>query len=970
MGTPDTEKHSTFNIQRSTLNVIRTELPLRRHWKLNVECSLLNVLLFILLAIPAASNAQETLRQYLSGKGKDDAVPWKFQCTSGANSGVWTNIPVPSQWDVLGFGSLSYKKDATNAWSEKGLYEREFTVPTNLLGRRIFIVFDGVMTDASAKVNGQSAGPVHQGAFYQFRYDITKLVKYGETNLLEVEVAKHSANESVNNAERLADYWVFGGIFRPVYLEAVPEQFIERVAINAKADGAFAMNVFVNGPTNADTIEAQVLGMDGKPVGEKVKVTLAGDSSKMEIKTQIASPKTWTAETPNLYQVRVELKRGDQVLHRTHQRFGFRTMEVRDGDGLYVNGKRVVLKGANRHSFWPDSGRTLSTKVLRMDIELMKDMNMNAVRMSHYPPDAEFLDMCDELGLYVLDELGGWHKAYDTQVGTKLVEEMIARDVNHPSILFWDNGNEGGWNTNLDHLFAEFDPQQRRVLHPWHPFSGVNTAHYLGYDNAATAASGKAMFYRGGTESVDTNNARKYIYMPTEFLHGLYDGGAGAGLEDYWQMMSAGPVNGGGFIWALVDEGVKRPDTGQLDLAGNQAPDGIVGPYREREGSFYTIKEIWSPIQVERDNARTFTVENHFSFLDANQCTFTLELRKYPAAFEQGSDFDTVADEAVEVPSIPPGGKGTIKIPALKADDRVDAWALRVNDPSGREIWTWIWPRREAGDLTKFMNVPAPQKAVGTETGDAVEIKSGDLVVKISKRTGLLTEISRGGDHISLSNGPRLISTNFTLKGIRADEDGPDYIVSAKFNGDLKSILWRVHGNGWVRCEFTYTATGTNDFLGVIFDYPEDYVKGKRWMGDGPYRVWKNRVRGVTFGVWENLYNDTITGYRDWDYPEFKGCFANVRWLQLDTTEDAITVVPENVPFVQVLTPGQAPDNLVANTGINLPKAGLGLLHAIPAIGTKFKDARSSGPQSQPTVANGEYSGAVNFYFGDLPDGD
>jgi hypothetical protein len=179
-----------------------------------------------------------------------------------------------------------------------------------------------------------------------------------------------------------------------------------------------------------------------------------------------------------------------------------------------------------------------------------------------------------------------------------------------------------------------------------------------------------------------------------------------------------------------------------------------------------------------------------------------------------------------------------------------------------------------------------------------------------------------------------------------------------------------VHGNGWVRCEFRYTATGTNDFLGVIFDYPEDYVKGKRWMGDGPYRVWKNRVRGVTFGVWENLYNDTITGYRDWDYPEFKGCFANVRWLQLDTTEDAITVVPENVPFVQVLTPGQAPDNLVANTGINLPKAGLGLLHAIPAIGTKFKDARSSGPQSQPTVANGEYSGAVNFYFGDLPDGD
>src|SRR5262249_47212078 len=151
----------------------------------------------------------------------------------------------------------------------------------------------------------------------------------------------------------------------------------------------------------------------------------------------------------------------------------FRTIEVRPGDGFYVNGKRVILKGANRHSFWPTSGRALSAKISRDDVLLMKEMNFNAVRMSHYPPDEHFLDACDQFGLYVLDELAGWQKSYDTPTARRLVGEMIRRDVNHPSILFWDNGNEGGWNKEVDDDFAIWDPQKRFVLHPWDPFRGV-----------------------------------------------------------------------------------------------------------------------------------------------------------------------------------------------------------------------------------------------------------------------------------------------------------------------------------------------------------------------------------------------------------------------------------------------------------------------------------------------------------------
>src|SRR6185312_14611003 len=243
----------------------------------------------------------------------------------------------------------NYQKDLPSAFDEKGLYAHNFTVPASWSGHRIFLVFDGVMTDTSAKLNGQSVGPMHQGSFYRFKYEVTSLVKIGDTNRLEVTVAKHSENASVNNAERNADFWVFGGIFRPVYLEAVPQQFIERVAIDARADGHFSADVYLNGVTNADQVEAQIQTLDGKNVGSPFTAKIDGE--KIALNSDTPSPKLWNAETPNLYTVEFRLKHGDEIIHTIHQRFGFRTFEVRDGDGLYLNGRRVILKGVDRHSF-------------------------------------------------------------------------------------------------------------------------------------------------------------------------------------------------------------------------------------------------------------------------------------------------------------------------------------------------------------------------------------------------------------------------------------------------------------------------------------------------------------------------------------------------------------------------------------------------------------------------------------------
>jgi len=834
----------------------RASLPTasRRHSRLTVCVTTL--LAMWILALPAL--AQETEVQFLSGHGKDDAVPWKFLCTSGANSGRWTNLPVPAQWDVQGFGTVPYQKDLTNAFDEKGLYAHEFTVPAGWSGRRIFLVFEGVMTDTEARLNDQSVGPVHQGGFYCFKYEVTPLVKWGGTNRLEVTVAKHSATASINNAERTADYGVFGGIYRPVYLEAVPPQCIEQVAIDAKADGRFAADLALGGLTNADEVEAQIQTLEGKDVGAAFAASLDGSPGPqpgavqnadtnapgrrptLRLRMAIPSPRLWTAETPNLYQAEFRLKQKGLVLHQVRQRFGFRTLEVRDGDGLYVNGHKVILKGANRHWFWPDSGRCLSEAVQRLDINTLKNANMNAVRRSQYPPDAQFLDLCDELGLYVLDDLAGWQQHYDDEVGRKLVPEMVVRDVNHPCILFWDNGNEGGLNTNLDKLF------------------------------------------------------------------------------------------------------------------------------RQCEGSYYAIKEIWSPIQVTRASNVVFEVENHFDFTDTRDCRFTWQLRNFATPLMTNTSFNVLRAGVLESPAIPPGETGIIKLSAA-ASKNADALALRVADPFGRELWTWVW-RLRSGDTYRLTQEPALHHAIPAMTNGVITITAGELTASFSPDTGLLLGVRRGTQTFSLTNGPRLAMGSAKLRQLHFDDDGPDAFVSAKFDGDLKSVLWRVNGNGWINCNYTYTAEGTNDFFGVLFDYPEQLVTHKRWLGGGPNRVWKNRLRGTTLGVWEDDCNNTLAGWRDWIYPEFKGFFAGVHWLQWDTAEGPITVLNNNgVPFMQVLTPEFPPANLVGKAKAPVPECGLAFLDAIPPIGSKFKEARFGGPQGQPTLAHGEYTGSLSFYFGKLP---
>ena len=479
----------------------------------------------------AAQNLPQTERQYLSGHGCDDMVEWDFFCTDGRNSGKWTKIGVPSCWELQGFGTYQYgitfygKPFPEGVADEKGMYKYEFEVPEKFRGKQVNLVFEASMTDTEVKVNGRKVGSKHQGAFYRFSYNVTDFLKYGKKNLLEVTVAKESENASVNLAERRADYWNFGGIFRPVFLEVKPAVNLRHIAIDAKMDGTFRANCYTNISNDGMSIRTQILDKKGKKITETtVPVKAGGDWTSLQL--NVSNPALWTAETPNLYKAQFSLlDKTGKVLHSETENFGFRTIEVRESDGLYINGVRINVRGVNRHSFRPESGRTLSKEKNIEDVLLMKGMNMNSVRLSHYPADPEFLEACDSLGLYVMDELGGWHGKYDTPTGVRLIEGMIERDVNHPSIIWWSNGNEKGWNTELDGEFHKYDPQKRPVIHPQGNFSGFETMHYRSY--------GESQNYMRLPE----------IFMPTEFLHGLYDGGHGAGLYDYLGVMSLDPNN-------------------------------------------------------------------------------------------------------------------------------------------------------------------------------------------------------------------------------------------------------------------------------------------------------------------------------------------------------------------------------------------------------------------------------------------
>ena len=920
------------------------------------------------MGINAQSTDVNTHRQYLSGTGCDDTVLWDFKCSDGRNAGQWTKIGVPSCWELQGFGTYQYgmrfygKATPEGIADEKGRYKHEFTLPQQWQGRQILLVFEAAFTEIHVQINGRKAGSgTCQGGYTRHTIDVSDRVFFGNRkNRLEVEVLKESTNPQVNLAERRADYWNFGGIWRPVFILSKPAQNIRRVAIDAKGDGRFMADVFLNRAMVGSSVSVDIVDCNGKKVAQSPACPIAGDAAKVDFSAK--GIKAWNAEQPNLYTAIFTLRdAAGKTIHVERQKFGFRTIEYRHQyngdkeDGVFINGQKVIFKGVNRHSFRPETGRTLSKAKNIEDVRLIKSMNMNAVRLSHYPADPEFLDACDSLGLYVECEQPGWHWAHETITGSQIAGEMVARDVNHPSIIFWSNGNEGGFNYELEPVFTRLDPQKRVVLYPWANRNGFETKHYRSW--------GETSEYM----------RQKEIFMPTEFLHGLYDGGHGAGLKDYWKLMMSNPRCAGGFLWDLMDQGVLRTDQdGIIDCVGNFGADGIVGPHMEKEGSFYTIREVWSPIQWKHFDSGRVTLENCYDFTNLKDCKFTYKLLQTPDYGQK--DMKVLKEGTFASPDVAPGQIARLTVPKSEAD----VFQLTAIDPYGQEIFTWSYKMRTRPGLLNMKTLhDNTRQYTYTEDGDLLLVRNANRQYTFSKKTGMLMGISIGGRKLSFSNGPRFIAakrsdrsddgfynhddkeafkkktqyTEYADQGSFAGFTFSDSTLVANYqHGSLEKVTWRFLQDGGAYMNAGYYFNGVVDLLGVCFDYPEQMVKSKSWLGKGPYRVWQNRMEGPQYGLWSNNYNDPIPG-ESFEYPEFKGYFSKVSWMMFDTAEGQLGI--EGIDLkLGVYSPRDGRDHIL----YTLPDTGIAILRAIPAVRNKVNTTDLNGPSAQPYWSKGKGS--------------
>ncbi len=908
--------------------------------------------------------------QFLSGTDSEHTKEWDFWIDGGRKSGSWSTIQVPSQWEQQGFGSYNYGRDYVTYGKnfkfndEAGFYKYKFPVPNAWKGKLVNIVFEGSMTDTEVKINGQLAGEIHQGAFYEFKYDISDKLRFGKENILEVKVSKMSADKSVNNAERLADYWVLGGIFRPVYLEATPEENISWMAIEARADGTFRSDIHLKGIRSVNNLKVELFDAENSLI-RKSQITIQKGDTLKQIQFSVKDPKLWTAETPNLYKAKFSLNKNRKNIYQTEEKFGFRTIEIRKGDGIYINGTKIRMKGINRHVWWPETGRAVNKNIDLMDVQLIKEMNMNAVRCSHYPPDKSFLKICDSLGLYVLDELAGWQKKYSTKIGKKIVREMVARDTNHPSIIFWSNGNEGGHNFDLDAEFAKYDLSNRPVIHahhkPGNAFNGIDCNHYEDYHSTQKILEGEN------------------IYMPTEFLHAQDDGGGGTSLADYWELHWNSKKGAGGFLWALADEGLMRTDfNNQIDVNAINAPDGVVGPHREKEGNFYAIREIYSPVKINiktipSDFNGIIPVENRYHFTNLNECQFEWKLVKFNTPYSSESGFDVIKQGKVGSPNVKPTEKGQIHLNLPSGWKGSEALLLTATDPLGHEIYTWTWKIASNDEISKqFQKTFIKEFPVSVVENDFLFIlKSEEKEFSFGKEDGLLKSIilDKKGKKITFRNGPVFVNGKVELSSIKTFAEGKNQIIEVLYK-DGKKVTWKLNFNGILELSYEYSLSGDYTFAGVSFDYPENYVISARWLGKGPYHIWKNRLQGQTFNVWQNLKNSTRTGSSPWLYPEFKGYYDDISWLQLDTAEGKITIgTKEEKMFVRLY---DFYGIYGAEGYPKLPAGNISFLDAIPPLGTVLAfnindKTETLGPESELNHLNGTFKRTLYFYFG-LPD--
>ena len=704
----------------------------------------------------------------------------------GYDDRSWDEIPVPSNWELLGYGVPIYTNIpypfppdppfVPDDWNPVGSYRRTFEVPETWAGMQVFVHFGSVKSAMYLWVNGQAVG-YSQGSKTPAEFNITPFLEAG-TNTLAVQVYRFSDGAYLEGQ----DYWKISGIERSVYLVAMPGVHLRDVWARPELDAAYLdgsltveaelRNVLAR-PVKAYRLAAALFDPDGRPVFDEPLTTTFGleaDGTEVVLLSRaVAAPRRWTAETPNLYSLVLTLSDDEgETLQVVPLRVGFRTVEIRDGM-LQVNGVPVTLRGVNRHEHDPHTGRVMSEELMRRDIEILKRYNVNAVRTSHYPSDPRWYDLADEYGLYIVDEanIESHGMGYDPEVTLgndpawraahlDRTIRMVVRDRNHPSVIIWSLGNEAGDGVNFEATSAwvhQADPSrpvqyERAELRP---HVDIYAPMYARIPHLLQYAS----------------QPRDRPLILCEYAHAM--GNSVGNLQEYWDVIDAHDQLQGGFIWDYVDQGLYAEtwqgepwwayggDYGPPGVPsdGNFLINGLVAPDRTPNPHFEEVRKVYQNIRVrlvDPVSGRIRIVNRHdFTNLDAFAGSWTL------SADARG----TLARGDLGLLSVAPHDSIDVDLPLPPVDPAPGVeyfltveFMAREDRPFLPAGWLAAWEQ-----FTLPIHRPArpirtealPELRV-TETGDRITASGPGFAVGIDRRTGLLASYEVDGR--SLVTGP------------------------------------------------------------------------------------------------------------------------------------------------------------------------------------------------------------------------
>jgi beta-galactosidase len=883
---------------------------------------------------------------------KPDDAPADF-FKPGYDTSGWNDIPVPANLEFQGYGIPIYVNSSyewvkppaqpdpphvPHDFNPTACYRRTFTLPEAWKDKEVLVHFGAVKSAFYVWVNGRYVG-YSEDSKTPAEWDITPHLVPGE-NSIALKVLRWSDGSYLE----CQDFFRLSGIERDVYLTAAPKvRFRDFWAVagldESYKDGRLSVSVELknkaaNLRAGASVVEMKLLDNAGTVLAAETKtIEMNGkEGATLKFEKSVPSPKKWTAETPDLYPLIVVLKdTGGKVLETASCKVGFRTVEIRDGL-LLVNGRRILLKGVNRHEHDPLTAHVISEASMLQDIRLMKQFNINAVRTCHYPNDPRWYELCDQYGLYVIDEAnieshgmgyGARSLAKNADWGPAHLDRtvrMVERDKNHPSVIIWSLGNEAGDGINFEATAGWIHGRDKtRPVH----YEGAGRRSYT--DIYSTMYSGIA-----DLEAYALHKQARPMIM-CEYAHAM--GNSTGNLQDYWDVIEKYDQLQGAFVWDWIDQGfAQKNEKGESFWAygGDYGPpdtpsdrnfccNGLVGPDRTPHPGLWELKKVYQYVKI----GRTATPEGKPALQISNAYEF-INLDRFLVTWKLVDGGRTIAEGTIPSLDIAPGGSRIypIELPALAPKAGLENFLNVEVLTAGEQP---LLPARHVVAAAQFPETPyviparfaaaAPAGLKLTQYDATASVAGANFSASFDKKTGLLASLKTGGRELvrqglapNFWRAPtdndfgnrmdkrcavwRKAGDNRTLDKFDVRTVSPTQIdVSVDYSlRDVQAayqVRYRVTGDGAITVEVRFAPATRNlpeiPRLGMTMILPAEF-KQVRWFGRGPQDSYIDRKTAAFVGLYAASVPETLVPYVS--IQEY-GNRTDVRWATITDDQGA-----------------------------------------------------------------------------------